>query len=551
MLGTPFALSMRGIVFFQPKRQRMDLAELIQALSRPEAYPFLTLDIKVLHTHISIVFLAGPYAYKVKKPVNLGFLDFSTLEKRHYFCVQEVSLNRRLAPTVYQGVVPIARTPSGIRIEAEGEIVEWAVKMERLPEEATLQNRLRNGEVKPDLVAELARRVARFHAQAARSDHISSFGRLDIVTQNIRENFEQSAPLIGVTISRPVFDRLRELSDQSLLALGPLIGERAQSGVPRDTHGDLHLDHVYVFPDRPSPADLVIIDCIEFNERFRFADPIADMAFLYMDLRFHGRRDLAVHFADNYVLASGDEEGRRLLSFYAAYRAAVRGKVEGFELMEEEVPAEDRESLLGRARAHWLLALGELEPPGRRPCLVLIGGLPGAGKSTLARRLSEQANFTLIRSDLVRKELAGTAAGRIVIGNWNEGIYTPAWTQRTYAECLDRAEKLLFQGQRVLVDATFREESKRRRFLELADRLAVPAAFIFCQADPEVVRARLKRRIGDASDADWAVYQQAVSQWQQVGPKTRSALRILSTDGTQEETISHGIKILREMSLVK
>ena len=173
--------------------------------------------------------------------------------------------------------------------------------------------------------------------------------------------------------------------------------------MPRDTHGDLHLDHVYLFPDRAPPADLVIIDCIEFNERFRFADPVADMAFLVMDLAFHGRRDLARAFADAYFRASGDEEGRALLPFYTAYRAAVRGKVEGMELAEREVPEAERAAALVRARAHWLLALGELEEPGRRPCLVLVGGLPGTGKSTLARGLAEQAGFTVIRSDLVRR----------------------------------------------------------------------------------------------------------------------------------------------------
>ncbi len=178
--------------------------------------------------------------------------------------------------------------------------------------------------------------------------------------------------------------KLRELTEQQLAQLGPLIEARAERGSPCDTHGDLHLDHVYRFPDRPPPESLAIIDCIEFNERFRFADPVADMAFLCMDLRFHAQPDLAKTFADAYFTAAGDGEGRALLPFYTAYRAAVRGKVEGFELREAEVPAEEKASALARARAHWLLALGQLEAPARRPCLVLIGGLPGTGKSTLA-----------------------------------------------------------------------------------------------------------------------------------------------------------------------
>jgi aminoglycoside phosphotransferase family enzyme/predicted kinase len=532
------------------KEHIVELAHLIESLSRPEAYPFPVEDVTVLHTHISVVFLAGQFAYKVKKPVALGFLDFKTLERRRHFCEQEVHLNRRLAPTVYLGVVPVARTPSGPRFESEGDIVEWAVKMQRLPEEATLQNRLSLGEVTPTQVVALGKRVARFHAEAQAGNHISSFGRLEVVAQNVRENFEQAEPLIGVTISRIVFDRLRFLADLGLKSLGPLIDKRAQSNFTRDTHGDLHLDHVYVFPDRPPAENLLIIDCIEFTERFRYSDPVADMAFLYMDFLFHGRRDLAVDFANSYFHASGDEEGRVLLPFYAAYRTAVRAKVEGFELTEEEVPETERIQALARARAHWLLALGELEIPIHRPCLLLVGGLPGTGKSTLARGLSQMANFKVIRTDVIRKELAvhsGTISNNQTL---THDFYSKTWNQRTYAECLDRAEKLLFQGHRVLVDATFREEEKRKAFIELAARLAVAAVFIVCQADPEVVRSRISRRRGDASDADWSVYEKLTTEWQETEIPTRCVLRYLPLGNNEEETISAGLKVLREVSLI-
>jgi aminoglycoside phosphotransferase family enzyme/predicted kinase len=537
----------------------MELAELIEALSRREAYPFSVQQIEVRHTHISVVFLASSYAYKVKKPVNLGFLDFSTPEKRRHFCAEEVRLNRRLSPSVYLGVVPIARTSKGVRLESPGEIIDWAVKMERLPEKATLAELVANhGSSNQGLLAEmkaLAQRVARFHAEAETNPHISTFGRLEVVAQNAHENFDQAEPLVGVTLSRTVFNRLKELCNEALAHLGPLIESRANHHVPRDTHGDLHLDHVYVFPNRPPPDDLVIVDCIEFNERFRHADPVADMAFLYMDFLFHGRGDLAKQFANEYFQAAKDKEGQGLLSFYAAYRAAVRGKVEGFELAEEEIPEPERAWALTRARAHWLLSLGLLEKPGYRPGLLLVAGLPGTGKSTLAKGLSELANFSLIRSDVVRKELAASLTLRVGIQRTptrsvsEAEIYSSGWTDRTYAECLDRAEKLLFQGKRVIVDATFREEKKRKDFLELATRLAVPAAFLVCKADPEIIRSRLAERKDDVSDADWGVYRKAVEQWEEPDPRTRQVLRTIQTDGSIQQAISQATELLREFGL--
>jgi aminoglycoside phosphotransferase family enzyme len=350
----------------------MELASLIEGLSDAACYPHPVQAVQVRQTHISVVFLAGPYVYKVKKPVDLGFLDFTTLEKRRHFCQEEVRLNRRLAPAVYLGVVPVMRSATGLQIGepgcvstgSSGEPVEWAVKMERLPDEATLRQRLERGELEPALLMALADRIAGFHAQAERGPRIASFGRFDVVARNARENFEQAEPQIGVTLSRTVFDRLRALTEETLARLRPLIEARAERGVPCDTHGDLHLDHVYHFPDRQPPANLVILDCIEFNERFRYADPVADVAFLAMDLEFHGRRDLAAVFAEAYFRAARDEEGGALLPFYRAYRAAVRGKVEGFELAEKEIPQAERTAALARARSHWLLALRELEEPG-------------------------------------------------------------------------------------------------------------------------------------------------------------------------------------------
>jgi aminoglycoside phosphotransferase family enzyme/predicted kinase len=547
----------------------MEVGALIDAVAQPSAFPFPVDAVEVVQTHISVVALAGPWVYKLKKPVRLGFLDFGTLELRRHFCEEEVGLNRRLAPSVYVGVVPLTdpsprppplrgegepnpsspplRAGEGaggrgrLRFEGDGEPVEYAVKMVRLPDDATLERRLQRGAVGADQLRALARKLADFHAHAAGGPHVSAFGRFDTVAGNARENFAQSAGHVGATVSAAVFERVRELTEAALARLRPLIEARAARGVPRDTHGDLHLDHVYLFPDRPPPDDLVVIDCIEFNERFRFADPVADMAFLVMDLRFHGRRDLAALFADAYFTASADPDGRALLPFYEAYRAVVRAKVDGMKAAEAEVPAGERAAAVDRARAHWLLALGELEEPGRRPCLVLAAGLPGSGKSTLARGLGDRGGFAVIRSDVVRKELAAGTA---------EDIYTPAWSERTYAECLRRADALLLDGGRVLVDANFRAERQRRLFLDLAARRGVPGVLLACRADAAVVRARLAARRGDASDADWDVYQQLRSEWEPPGEATLPALREIDANGSPEHTLAQALAALRQLGVL-
>jgi aminoglycoside phosphotransferase family enzyme/predicted kinase len=526
----------------------MELDRLIDALSRPEAYPCPVAAVEVRHTHISVVFLAGDRAFKVKKPVALGFLDFSTLDRRRHFCEEEVRLNRRLAPSVYRGVVPITCAGDRVRLGGQGEVVEWAVEMERLPDEAQLEQHMLRGAAGAARLADLGRRLASFHAGADRGPPIAACGRFEAVATNTRDNFLPSAAHIGVILSRAVHERLRELNERALERLRPLIESRATRGMPCDTHGDLHLEHVYLFPERPPPDDLLIIDCIEFNERFRFADPIADMAFLFMDLLFHGRADLAGAFRDAYFQAAGDDEGRALLPFYTAYRAAVRGKVEGIEWSEAEVPAAERTAAQKRGRAHWLLALSQLEEPGGRPCLVLVAGLPGAGKSTLARGLAAHAGFQVVRSDAVRKELAGIGDGPAE-NAFAGGIYSPAWNERTYAECLRRAEGLLFEGRRVVVDASFREDGRRAAFIEMARRWGVPVLGFVCQAAPDTVRARLALRHVDVSDADWSIYLQAAARWEEPGPATHPYLHPLSTEGDPCEDLGRGLALLREAGL--
>jgi predicted kinase len=362
-----------------------------------------------------------------------------------------------------------------------------------------------------------------------------------MVARNARENFENARSMVGSTVEPHLFERLQLLTERTLNRVGPLVEERAQRGIPRETHGDLHLDHIYYFPDRPAPNDFVIVDCIEFNERFRYADPVADAAFLYMDLKYHGRWDLALEFKRAYCEAAHDSEAVNLFCFYSAYRAIIRAKVEGLKAMESEVPPVQRAEALANARAHWLLALVELEDLPNKPCLVLIGGLPGSGKSTLARELTANGQWQLLQTDRIRKEIAGSVVGH--------AIYTPAWNQRTYEECRRRAQHLLCQGKPVVVDGNFRLDAQRRLLLECGVQLGVPTFFFHCQADSEVVRSRLQHRKNDISDADWDIYLRLAAEWQPFAPFTQRYAAVIDTSGSLQKALSQVKKLLEMLAL--
>jgi predicted kinase len=338
---------------------------------------------------------------------------------------------------------------------------------------------------------------------------------------------------------------LQALTEEALENKRAIIEDRAQREIPRDTHGDLRLDHIYWFAERRPPDDWVIVDCIEFNERFRHADPIAEVAFLAMELTLEGRGEDAHTFVEAYLRASGDDEGRVLLPFYRAYRAAVRGKVEGMKAAGNEITVGDRKAAITRARARWLFALSELEVPRGKPCLVMVGGLPGSGKSTLSRRLSEEADFTVIRSDVVRKELTADTERPKAQAGFGSGFYTADWNTRTYEECLRQAEDVLFDGSRVLVDASFHDESRRRLFLDAARQWGVPACLILCQADPSVVRERLAKRRGDASDADWPIHDELARHWDELSARTRSVTYHVDTGGSLIDSTGQAIEALR------
>lgn len=510
----------------------MDLAALIAVLSDPVAYPVPVDHIEVLQTHISVVFLAGPYVYKLKKPVEFGFVDFTTREKRRFYCEEEVRLNRRLAPDVYLGVVPLAQTADGPRLEASGEVIDWLVKMRRLPDDATLLARLQRGEVNDAVLQRFAQRLATFHASSPCSPAFQHHGDAAAVAKQVLAVLDRAEPHIATVLPLEVFQRLTLLVNTSLEQSRGLIHARAVALNTRDGHGDLHLDHVYLFPERSPPDDLVIIDCIEFNEALRILDPIADLAFAVMDLQYHGYWPQAECLADAYIAASGDATGRDLLPLYVAYRAMVRGMVELLKLQQANLSQEEQERLSARSRGHWLLALQTLEPPQHKPCLILMAGLPGSGKSTLARTLADQHGFRWIRTDAIRKSLDESATQNH--RDLGRTKYTPESIERTYDQCLKLVEQQLTRAERVVVDATFRYQRHRQRFVELGVRVGIRTVLVWCQVPEETALQRIRGRKGDLSDADSQVYALLANSWEPVTPFPGCTLITLRTDPPME-----------------
>jgi aminoglycoside phosphotransferase family enzyme len=320
-------------------------------LARPAAFPERTAKVELVQTHISFVFVADEHVYKVKKAVDFGFLDFSTRERRRRFCEAEVELNARLSPHVYLGVVPVTERQGRLVFGGRGEPRDWAVRMRRIPMGRLMSALLAQGIVGPEDMSRVAEAVARFHRGAATSEAIARFGSLETVRTNTDENFAQTAGYVGRTITRAQYDALRGYTERFLGERAGLLEARAREGFVRDCHGDLHTEHV-VLTD-----PVTVFDCIEFNERFRYSDTAADIAFLAMDLDFHGRRDLSRTLVERYVAASGDAGALELLDFYKVYRAYVRGKVVSFRLDDAHIPPEEKERARATAARYFELAL--------------------------------------------------------------------------------------------------------------------------------------------------------------------------------------------------
>lgn len=480
---------------------------LIAAMTQAEFYPHRPAQVELRQTHISYVFLAGEYVYKVKKPVHFVFLDYSTLDKRHHFCQEEVRLNRRLSPTVYLGVVPVVQREGGFAL-GEGAVAagkwtvaEYVVKMHRLPEEQMLDRLLSEGRVGKEAIHAVAKKLVSFHLAAA-TDRAAVYGAPEVVWQALADNFQETERFISQTISEKEFNSIQEYSRRFLAAHRELLKARVREERVREGHGDLRAEHICL------TDDIAVFDCVEFNERLRYCDVTSEVAFLAMDLDFLGASLLSEELAAAYGVMAQDEMFSLLLPFYKCYRAHVRGKVESLKSQEKEVPEVEREK--ARTQAHRYFRLAYRYAKGApAPALVIVCGLAGTGKSTAARMLGDHTGFQVFNSDAVRKRLARIPPTARVAQEYCTGIYSDNFTRLTYGTLLVEAERCLKAGKGVIIDATFKDPEHRRLFLNLAAGVGVPVLFVECQAAEEEVCHRLKereQRPEEVSDATWEVY---------------------------------------------
>ena len=481
-----------------------EISEILHALRQPACYPHHPDQVEMLQTHISAVFLAGDEVYKLKKPVRFSFLDYSTLALRRHYCHEEVRLNHRLAPTVYLGVVPLLRAGGDYHIREvvnmrDATVVEYLVRMRRLPPERTLAALLAAGGVTKAGIHALAKRLVHFHHTAATKD-AAVYGAPETIWQAVAENFRETAPFVGRAISEQHYSRIQDFSHSFFREHQALLRQRIAQDRVREGHGDLRCDHVY-FLDQ----GISVIDCIEFSPRLRTCDVASELAFLAMDLELQGAPDLAAELLRAYAAQADDPDLFRLLPFYQCYRAYVRGKVESLKSQEPEVPAEERERARQQAQRTFRLA-ARYARGALPPTLIVVCGRVGTGKSTAARRLSEQTGFVSLNSDVIRKRLAGVLPTAHVGAEYRSGIYSDEFSRRTYATLFTQAQEELRAGRGVIIDATCKRREDRLALLEIARRQQMPALFVECRASLAEVERRLRereRRGDSASDANW------------------------------------------------
>jgi hypothetical protein len=487
---------------------------LIAALQSPECYPHPVVGPRLIETHISWVLLTGKYAYKIKKPVDLGFVDFTTLALRRRYCEEELRLNRRLAPELYLAVVAIRGTMEAPRIGGKGRLIDYAVKMREFPQQALASRALAGGRFAAAEIDALAALIAGFHAVAPKAPARSSLGTPEAVLSSARQNFEQMLPLVAPPQDGKILRALRRWTEHEHARCRNALKARAVDGFVRECHGDLHLGNIVLLDRRPVP-----FDCIEFNEALRWIDVMNEVAFVVMDLADRGHADLGWRLLNRYLESTGDYDGVKVLRFYLVYRALVRAKVHLMRAHQPGLAGAEKARLLRAFRGYLRLAR-RFATPGRTS-LIITHGLSGCGKTTATESLMAKLGAVRIRSDLERKrmhQLAPLAASGSGLGT---GIYTRKTSAALYRKLGALARTVLKAGWPVVVDATFLRRTEREAFRALAQRLDARFLILNFRAPLELLRERVVARrasAADASEADIAVLQHQLDQREPLTP---------------------------------
>jgi aminoglycoside phosphotransferase family enzyme/predicted kinase len=471
---------------------------LIRSLLKPETYDHAVHDIQLIETHISWVILTGEFAYKIKKPVNLGFLDFSTLEKRQFCCNEELRLNSRLAAEIYLQVVPIAGSPELPVLHGAGEAFEYAIKMVQFPQQAQLDNMLATGELEKHHMDAIACLVAEFHQTTSVAAEDNDYGDPQHVYHPVAENFDQIRQHIHTTKYDDQLAALEHWSETAFQTLSPVFQQRKHDGCIRECHGDMHLRNLVWFNEKP-----LAFDCLEFNPALRWIDTMSEVAFLVMDLQDRNQPVLAQRFLNRYLEQNGDYPGLRVLRFYLLYRALVRAKVDAIRAAQQGTGESEKREAEDEFNAYLKLAQSYTKPV--KPGLIITRGLSASGKSTLTQPLLESMGAIRIRSDVERKRLFGIAANADSKAGIDQGIYSAEAGIKTYNKLEQLTAEVLAAGFSVIVDAAFLKYEQRQPFRQLADQIQIPFVILEFTASPDILRQRIRGRHADVSDADLSV----------------------------------------------
>ena len=484
---------------------------LIEALKNPGIYDHPVSSFTILETHISWIILTGKYAYKIKKPVNFGFVNFSTLEKRKYYCEEELRLNRRFSKDIYLQVKAIRGNPSAPQLSGDADIIEYAVKMREFSQNCLLSRYAEENRLELNQVESMAIMVIDIHRQAARTEAGSLWGSAETIEKWSEENFQQLEKAIPQSLIPAYFEELKMWCRNNLNQLRTQIIERQQNGFVRECHGDLHLGNMAYLNDQ-----CTAFDCIEFNEELRWIDTMSEIAFVIMDLQARGYDQFAWRFL-NYTLAvSGDYKGLALLPYYTVYRALVRAKVEALL-----VNSGGRRDF---SRSMHFIELTRYWSRRRHPRLIVMHGLSGSGKSTLAEDLASRIGAIHIRSDIERKRMFNLDATSKSDSSIDEGIYNKNASQQTYQRLADIGEDLLTTGFNVIVDAACLQLEQRNLFKQLARKLQLPCYLLSCVAPVKVLHERISRRIEHGTDASEANHEVLENQLKTQQPLSASEL---------------------------